>query len=37
MFGCALNYTTMRLLGVPASDPVLTKAGNLLHDLGENE
>ena len=36
MFGCALNYTTMRLLGVPSDDPVLVKARKLLHDLGNS-
>ncbi|KAL5006604.1 hypothetical protein ScPMuIL_015410 [Solemya velum] len=34
VFGCALNYVTMRLLDVPASDPDLVKAQTLLHKLG---
>ena len=34
VFGCALNYVTMRLLGVGPDDPDLVKARNLLHKLG---
>ena len=34
MFGCALNYCAMRLLGVDKSDPDLVKARKLLHKLG---
>ncbi|XP_067649211.1 lanosterol synthase-like [Haliotis asinina] len=34
VFGCALNYTVMRLLGVPPDDPDLVTARNLLHKLG---
>lgn len=34
VFGCALNYVTMRLLGVDQDDPDLVKARNLLHELG---
>ncbi|KAK2150110.1 hypothetical protein LSH36_423g02015 [Paralvinella palmiformis] len=34
VFGCALNYAALRLLGLPADDPDLTKARNLLHKLG---
>ena len=34
MYGCALNYVTLRLLGLPATDPVLTRARTLLHRLG---
>ena len=35
VFGCALNYVTMRLLGVGPDDKDLVKARNLLHKLGE--
>ena len=34
VFGCALNYSALRLLGVSADDPDLVKARNLLHRLG---
>lgn len=34
VFGCALNYCTMRLLGVPADDPDLVKTRKLLLKLG---
>lgn len=34
VFGCALNYATMRLLGVEANDPDLVKARKLLHSFG---
>ena len=34
MFGCALNYVVLRLLGLPKDDPDLVKARNLLHKLG---
>ncbi|KAL8561846.1 hypothetical protein ACOMHN_046971 [Nucella lapillus] len=34
VFGCALNYVTLRLLGVGPDDPDLVKARNLLHKLG---
>ncbi|KAK7110458.1 hypothetical protein V1264_014327 [Littorina saxatilis] len=34
VFGCALNYVTMRLLGVGPDDSDLVKARNLLHKLG---
>ncbi|XP_050388661.2 lanosterol synthase isoform X1 [Patella vulgata] len=34
VFGCALNYVVMRLLGVPSSDPDLIKARQMLHSLG---
>lgn len=34
VFGCALNYSAMRLLGVPPEDPDLVKARKLLHRLG---
>lgn len=33
VFGCALNYVTMRLLGVPNRDPDLVKAKQLLIKL----
>lgn len=33
-FGTAINYVNLRLLGVPASNPVCTKANNTLHSLG---
>ncbi len=34
MFGTALNYVALRLLGVPADDPVCIKARETLHKLG---
>ncbi|XP_055337256.1 lanosterol synthase-like [Paramacrobiotus metropolitanus] len=34
VFGCALNYCTMRILGVAADDPDVTHARKLLHTLG---
>ncbi|GFO36173.1 terpene cyclase/mutase family member, partial [Plakobranchus ocellatus] len=34
VFGCALNYCAMRMLGVPANDPDLVKTQKLLHKLG---
>ncbi|KXS11604.1 terpene synthase [Gonapodya prolifera JEL478] len=34
VFGTALNYTALRLLGVPADDPVCVKARGTLHKLG---
>ncbi|KAK7456563.1 hypothetical protein BaRGS_00039317 [Batillaria attramentaria] len=34
VFGCALNYVTLRLLGVGPDDVDLVKARNLLHKLG---
>jgi len=34
VFGTALNYVTMRLLGVDAEHPVLIKARARLHQLG---
>lgn len=34
VFGTALNYVAMRLLGVGADHPVLVKARNTLHNLG---
>ncbi|KAJ3124877.1 Lanosterol synthase (Oxidosqualene--lanosterol cyclase) [Nowakowskiella sp. JEL0407] len=33
-FGTALNYVALRLLGVPANDPVCVKARKFLHKLG---
>jgi len=32
--GTALNYTTLRLLGVPADHPVIVRARATLHKLG---
>lgn len=34
VFGTAMNYTTLRLLGVPAEDPRMLKARRCLHKLG---
>lgn len=34
VFGTAMNYTTLRLLGVEAEDPRMRKARQCLHDLG---
>ena len=34
MFGTALNYVTMRLLGVDRDDPDIVRARGLLHKLG---
>ncbi|TIA87278.1 hypothetical protein E3P81_03998 [Wallemia ichthyophaga] len=34
VFGTALNYTALRLLGVEADHPVMTKARGTLHKLG---
>jgi lanosterol synthase len=34
VFGCALNYVVMRLLGVDKNDVDLVKARQLLHKLG---
>ena len=34
MFGTALNYVTMRLLGVDRDDRDLTRARAVLHQLG---
>jgi len=34
VFGCALNYITMRLLGVDAHDKDLVSAKNMLRSLG---
>ena len=34
VFGTAMNYTTLRLLGVEASDPRMRKARTCLHNLG---
>ena len=34
VFGTALNYTTLRLLGVSADQPRMRKARNCLHHLG---
>ncbi|KAJ3336675.1 Lanosterol synthase (Oxidosqualene--lanosterol cyclase) [Gonapodya sp. JEL0774] len=34
VFGTALNYVALRLLGVPADDPVCVKARGTLHKLG---
>lgn len=34
VFGTAMNYTTLRLLGVSPEDPRLIKARGLLHKLG---
>ncbi|XP_064648227.1 lanosterol synthase-like [Lineus longissimus] len=34
VFGCALNYVVMRLLGVGPDDPDMVKARNLLHKMG---
>ena len=34
MFGCALNYVTMRLLGVDAQDKHLLAARHMLRSLG---
>lgn len=33
-FGAALNYVTLRLLGVPADEPRMTKARAFLHSVG---
>ncbi|KAK5137712.1 hypothetical protein LTR08_007283 [Meristemomyces frigidus] len=34
VFGTAMNYTTLRLLGVPPDDPRMRKARGCLYDLG---
>ena len=34
VFGTAMNYTVLRLLGVPASEPRMIKARKCLHNLG---
>ena len=34
VFGTAMNYTALRLLGVSADDPRMRKARRCLHDLG---
>jgi len=34
VFGCALNYVTLRLLGVDAEDKDLVAARNMLRQLG---
>ncbi|XP_005089657.1 lanosterol synthase [Aplysia californica] len=34
VFGCALNYAALRMLGLPADDPDLVRARDLLHKLG---
>ncbi|SPO06107.1 related to lanosterol synthase [Cephalotrichum gorgonifer] len=34
VFGTALNYTILRLIGVDAEDPVMVKARGTLHKLG---
>lgn len=34
MFGTALNYVAMRLLGVDRDDPDIVRARALLHQLG---
>ena len=34
MFGTALNYATMRLLGADRDDPDVVRARGLLHKLG---
>ncbi|KAI5365195.1 putative terpenoid cyclases/protein prenyltransferase alpha-alpha toroid [Septoria linicola] len=34
VFGTAMNYVTLRLLGVPADEPRMQKARRCLHDLG---
>lgn len=35
VFGTALNYTTLRLLGVEVDHPVMTKARATLHKFGK--
>ncbi len=34
VFGTALNYVTMRLLGVSSDDPDAVRARSFLHNLG---
>jgi lanosterol synthase len=34
VFGTAMNYTTLRILGISAEDPRMIKARGLLHKLG---
>lgn len=34
VFGCALNYICLRLLGLSPEDPVMVRARALLHKLG---
>ncbi|KAK6517020.1 Lanosterol synthase (Oxidosqualene--lanosterol cyclase) [Arthrobotrys conoides] len=34
VFGTTINYTTLRLLGMPADHPVAVKARQKLHDMG---
>lgn len=34
VFGTALNYVTLRLLGVPSTDEVLIRARSQLHSFG---
>lgn len=35
VFGTALNYVTMRLLGVSSEDPDIVRARACLHELGQ--
>lgn len=37
VFGTAMNYTALRLLGVPSTDPRMRKARGALYDLGGAE
>lgn len=34
VFGTGLNYTALRILGVPAEHPIMVKARGTLHKLG---
>ncbi|PIA92428.1 Seco-amyrin synthase [Cercospora beticola] len=34
VFGTAMNYTCLRILGVPANEPRMVKARRCLHDMG---
>lgn len=36
VFGTALNYVTLRILGLGADHPAMVKARNTLHKLGKN-
>ena len=36
VFGTALNYVTMRLLGVGSEDPDIVRARARLHELGQS-
>ena len=36
VFGTALNYVTMRLLGVGSEDPDIVRARARLHQLGQS-